>query len=88
MEIADLEQALGFPVAAHIPNDSTTVFHSINEGIPFMLARPDSLVAQSVRKLANRLTGRAEDTEEQSASTAPIRRWAKRPSSVRCTIIT
>jgi MinD-like ATPase involved in chromosome partitioning or flagellar assembly len=43
-----------------VPEASTVVAASINEGEPFVLSRPDSAVAQSVRGLAARLTGRVQ----------------------------
>lgn len=55
--LADIEQALGHPIAAQIPNDGKIVPASVNQGVPFVLSKPDSAVGQSVRQLARTLVG-------------------------------
>ena len=50
--VPDIEQALGHPLAAQVPNDGRIVPHSINQGVPFVLSHPHSAISQSLRRLA------------------------------------
>jgi pilus assembly protein CpaE len=49
---SDVIKALDHPVAAEIPNDSRLVY-AVNEGVPIVIGRPNSPVAQSIRQLAD-----------------------------------
>ncbi|MDO8683070.1 MAG: P-loop NTPase, partial [Armatimonadota bacterium] len=49
---ADVVKALGHPVAAEIPNDSRLVY-TLNQGVPIVLSRPNSPVANSIKQLAD-----------------------------------
>ncbi len=53
--VRDLEEATGFEIAAQLPDDPQTVMGSYNEGKPFVMATPNSLVAQALQKLMARL---------------------------------
>lgn len=50
--VSDVIRALDHPVAAEIPNDSRLVY-AVNQGVPIVLSRPNSPVAQSIRRLAD-----------------------------------
>jgi pilus assembly protein CpaE len=49
---SDVVRALDHPVAAEIPNDSRLVY-AINQGIPIVMSRPNSPVAQSIQQLVD-----------------------------------
>jgi pilus assembly protein CpaE len=53
--VRDLEEATGFEIAAQLPDDPQTVMGSYNEGKPFVMATPNSLVSQALQKLMARL---------------------------------
>lgn len=48
---SDVTKALDHPIAAQIPNDSRLVY-AVNQGIPIVISRPNSPVAQSFKQLA------------------------------------
>jgi Flp pilus assembly CpaE family ATPase len=50
--VADVVRALDHPVAAEIPNDSRLVY-ALNQGVPIVMSRPNSPVAQSICRLAD-----------------------------------
>jgi pilus assembly protein CpaE len=50
----DVAKAIEHPVAAEIPNDSRLVY-AVNQGVPIVLSRPNSPVAQSIKHLADSL---------------------------------
>jgi len=57
LQVSDIEQTLGYPVEAQIPNDDVLVPNSVNQGVPFVLSQPTSPVAQSIRQLARSVAG-------------------------------
>jgi pilus assembly protein CpaE len=54
--VEDVSRTLDHPIAAEIPNDSRLV-HAVNQGVPIVLSRPNSPVAQSIRQLAHSIAG-------------------------------
>lgn len=68
LPLADIERTLGHPIYARIPNDGKIVPESINEGVPFVLSHPGSMVAQSVRQLAAQVSGRAVEQQDSLLS--------------------
>lgn len=52
-----VEEFLNIPVIAQIPSDGQVAVTSVNEGIPFVLSSPNSLLAQSIFKLASIIVG-------------------------------
>jgi pilus assembly protein CpaE len=57
LQVADIEQTLGYPVEAQIPNDGILVPNSVNQGVPFVLTQPTSPISQSIRQLARSVAG-------------------------------
>ncbi|MFG1926779.1 CpaE family protein [Cryptosporangium sp. NPDC048952] len=53
LTIADVEEAVGTPMAVHMPS-SRDVPVSINKGVPIALDDPGNPVSQAIRQLANR----------------------------------
>jgi len=52
-----VEEFLNIPILAQIPSDGQIAVTSVNEGVPFVLRTPNSLLAQSVFKLASSISG-------------------------------
>lgn len=59
LQIPDIEHTLGHTVVAQIPNDGAIVPTAVNQGVPFVMTQPSSVVSQSVRVLARSLAGLA-----------------------------
>ncbi|MGO8671591.1 MAG: CpaE family protein [Capsulimonadaceae bacterium] len=57
LPLSEIEQTLGHPISAQIPNDGVVVPTSINQGVPFVVSQPNTAVAQSIRQLARTLAG-------------------------------
>ncbi|MBV9848577.1 MAG: AAA family ATPase, partial [Armatimonadetes bacterium] len=76
--VPDIEEALGRPAAAQVPNDGKIVPHSINQGAPFVLSQPHSAVAQSVRHLACQVAADGPRVPDAGAGRSGFwRRWAR-----------
>lgn len=56
----DAEKTLGMPLFGQVPSDGRLVVDSVNRGIPFVVSRPDSRIAESVRRLAHLLARQKE----------------------------
>jgi pilus assembly protein CpaE len=52
-----VEEFLNIPILAQIPSDGQVAVTSVNEGVPFVLRAPNSLLAQSIFKLAASIAG-------------------------------
>lgn len=52
-----VEEFLNIPILSQIPSDGQVAVTSVNEGIPFVLKAPHSLLAQSVFRLASIIAG-------------------------------
>ena len=50
-----IESHLKFPVAIQLPHDPRTVVNSINRGVPFVVANPESEASQKIRQLVAQL---------------------------------
>jgi pilus assembly protein CpaE len=61
-----VEEFLNIPILAQIPSDGQVAVTSVNEGVPFVLRAPNSLLAQSIFKLAASIAG------EQFSPPVPI----------------
>jgi pilus assembly protein CpaE len=59
--VEDVEKTLSYPISARIPSDGRVVVTSVNEGEPFVLSHPHSEIAQSIRRIAYLVMGRADD---------------------------
>ncbi len=57
ISLQDVQTHLGYPIGANIPSEGRLITHSINQGVPIVLAHPDTWAAQSVMKLAAYVTG-------------------------------
>jgi len=55
IETREVEDSLKKKVIATIPTDGKTVVNSINKGLPFVLAQPETLVAQKIMAVAAKL---------------------------------
>ncbi|HZP80555.1 MAG TPA: response regulator [Chthonomonadaceae bacterium] len=76
MQLADIEEILGFPIEASIPNDGEVVPGSVNQGVPFVQSHPNSAIGQSVRQLARRLAGDETAAQEVEVVKPPTAaRW-------------
>ncbi len=56
--VADVESALGAQMRTHIPSDGRLVVTSVNEGNPFVISSPNSVIARRINALALELAGR------------------------------
>lgn len=56
--IADVESALGAKLRAQIPSDGRLVVTSVNEGKPFVLSAPQTVIARRLQTLAGEILGR------------------------------
>lgn len=56
--LQEVEQALGMPMRAQIPSDGRVVVPSVNEGKPFVLASPNTVIARRINSLALEILGR------------------------------
>ncbi|MGB2938801.1 MAG: P-loop NTPase, partial [Candidatus Dormiibacterota bacterium] len=63
-----IESHLKFPIAVQIPHDPRTVVNSINRGIPFVVANPETEASQRIRQLVALLL------PEKAAMAAPAAR--------------
>ncbi|MCX7643257.1 MAG: AAA family ATPase [Armatimonadetes bacterium] len=52
-----VEEFLNIPILAQIPSDGQVAVSSVNEGIPFVLRSPNSLLSQSIFRLATIIAG-------------------------------
>ncbi len=52
----EIEAALGQPISLVIPHDSEATVRAINEGVPVIIAQPNTPWAYEIEKLAHRLT--------------------------------
>jgi len=52
-----VEEFLNIPILAQIPSDGQVAVTSVNEGVPFVLRSPNSLLSQSIFKLAKIVVG-------------------------------
>ncbi len=63
-----VEETLKVPITASFPSDGKTVVASVNQGIPFVVGRPETQVAKSVFKLADMIAGTEQPTETAESS--------------------
>jgi pilus assembly protein CpaE len=56
--LQDVEAALGGPIRTQIPSEGRLVVSSINEGKPFVLTSPNSVISRRINGLAMELLGR------------------------------
>ncbi len=70
ISLEDVQQHLKHPVAANIPSEGMPVTHSINRGVPLVVAQPKSWAAQNILRLAARLAGDEVNTLALSAEEA------------------
>jgi pilus assembly protein CpaE len=71
VSVAEMERALGMPVAAQVPSDGIGVTKAINEGMSMMDPRANVRVARAFRDLADTLAkdlGRKREPAFGSAS--------------------
>jgi pilus assembly protein CpaE len=64
--IADVESALGSPLRAQIPSDGRLVVTSVNEGKPFVISAPQTVIARRLQSLASEILGRDATPTEAS----------------------
>ena len=58
ISLADVENVLGVPMRARIPSDGKVVVTSINEGKPFVIYNPQTVIAKQINNLALEILGR------------------------------
>jgi pilus assembly protein CpaE len=68
--VSDVEAALSGPMRMQIPSDGRLVVTSINEGKPFVLSSPNSVISRRVHALAMDLLGREPLPSENNSSEA------------------
>lgn len=56
--VQDVEAALGTPLNAQIPSDGRLVVTSVNEGKPFVLFSPQTVIARRIQAIATDILGR------------------------------
>jgi pilus assembly protein CpaE len=56
--VQDVESALGAPLRAQIPSDGRLVVTSVNEGKPFVISSPTTVIARRIQSLASEILGR------------------------------
>ncbi|MFO7818603.1 MAG: response regulator [Halanaerobacter sp.] len=75
IDVDDLEESLGYDVDLKIPSQGEVTIDSINQGEPFVVSKPQSVLARQVIKLANLVTG------DESNKTAGKKGWLDKISS-------
>ena len=63
----DVEKTLGQSIGAYVPSDYRLVTSSLNVGVPFVVAHPDSKVSQSIFRLAAQVSQVSEAEARQKA---------------------
>lgn len=67
----DVEHTLEYDIAAYIPSDGRVAVTSVNEGEPFVLSQPKTLIAQAIRRIAYQVMDR-EDEFLDDGQDAPV----------------
>lgn len=67
MNMKDSEELLKKKIFAAMPSDGRTVVTAVNQGIPFVISNPDTVVAQTMYRLANYFI--SDDEEHVTAPT-------------------
>ncbi|MBV5349784.1 hypothetical protein JZU71_01070, partial [bacterium] len=62
IEPREVQESLKKDVVITLPTDGKTVVNSINKGIPFIITQPESLLAQKILALADKLAPWNSDT--------------------------
>jgi pilus assembly protein CpaE len=75
---ADLEKTLGFSFDAVISSDVKTVQAAANKGTPFCITNKASRAAQDIQKLAEKMAGKAEETDRKTAESKHHLQMGKR----------
>lgn len=65
MEPYEAEESLRCTFTATLPSDGKTVVSSVNRGIPFVVAHPDTNVSQAIFSLAKKVTAGELENEQQ-----------------------
>lgn len=68
----DIEERLGIPIRHVIPDDQALATHSVNRGVPAVVAHPRSALGRAYRDLARRLMG--QEVSAAAASPSLLRR--------------
>ena len=55
IEPIEVQESLKKQIAMTLPMDGKTVVNSINQGAPFMLSQPESLIAQKIIAIADKV---------------------------------
>ena len=75
IDVNDLEESLGYDVDLKIPSQGEVTIDSINQGEPFVVSKPQSVLSRQVIKLANLVTG------DESNKTEGKQGWLDKISS-------
>ncbi|MBV9469146.1 MAG: response regulator [Abitibacteriaceae bacterium] len=80
IKIDEVESALGVTLRGQIPSDGKIVVTSVNEGRPFVLSAPTSVIARRITSLAQETLGREGVTGSGKISDEPersnfLKRW-------------
>lgn len=67
----EVEESLNSKFIATLPSDGKTVLGAVNRGIPFVVSHPDTVVAQSIFKLATAIVD-VEENAEVEENVKPI----------------
>lgn len=74
-----MEESLGMKIEHRFPNDPLTANTAYNLGVPVVVSHRESPLAQSIGRLARRLSGAAVEASEKHSAvnwTARLRRWS------------
>lgn len=55
--LQDVQKHLRYPVSANIPSEGQSITHSVNRGVPIVMAQPHSWASQSLLRLAAYVSG-------------------------------
>ena len=82
LDSSHVQSLLKYPIGAEIPYDPGVVSASVSQGVPFILAHPESPASNGVRQLATRLAPQLAVPGQASSTTANSDDKKKRPRRI------
>jgi pilus assembly protein CpaE len=61
INVGDLEENLNYTVDIHVPSEGEVTIDSINQGVPFVISKPQSRISKKIAEMADLVTGARED---------------------------
>jgi len=74
IKVSDLEDNLNYSVDIHIPSEGKVTVDAINQGVPFVISRPQADISKQINELVKLVTGDEEVPETKEG-------WLKKISS-------